>query len=185
MAKRISKNVLREAKLARHNKFKEEMAVLDEQLHRAYDSGEDAAEILNNIEQLEEEYFGAQKARRDSRSAAKAEMRELKKSMPNRNRRGRPQIQWASPEAKFEQRAATKKKTEVAQVEEVGLMKAHRDLNRWEMIDAQRGIRKGEIMMIISETYTGYNKKPVVDAMCGADVFKGVPATALRSFRED
>ena len=185
MAKRISKSLLRNAKIARQTRYNEELEELHEELDRLRQAGEDTTEILNKIEGLGDEYFAMGRESRDRRLAAKAEMRELKKNMPNRNNRGRAQIQWASPEARYEQRDRKKKTTQLAQVEEVGLMRAHRELSRWEIIDANRGIRRGEIMMVISETYEGYNNKPVVDVMIGADVFKGVPAKALRSAGEE
>lgn len=187
MAKRVSKNVLRAAKSARQDKYNEELEALHTQRIEAAEAGDHdrVNEIWNNIEELEQEFFGAQRDRRNTRAAAKAEMRDLKRNMSDRDRRGRPKIQWASPEAKLEQRASRKKKVELAQVEEVGLMRAHRMISRWEIEHAPRGIDRGEIMMVISETYNDYNNKPRVDVMVGADVFKGVPATALRRAVEE
>jgi len=63
------------------------------------------------------------------------------------------------------------------------LVKCSREITRWETSDPYdnvRGIRKGEILMVIGENYMGNNDKSVVDVMVGPDIVKGVPAAALR-----
>ncbi len=63
------------------------------------------------------------------------------------------------------------------------LVKCSRDITRWETDDAYsnvRGVKKGEIVMVISDHRTGSNNKSVVDVMVGPDIVKGVPAAALR-----
>jgi hypothetical protein len=66
---------------------------------------------------------------------------------------------------------------------EGNLVKCSREISRWETAapyDNVRGIRKGEILMVIGENYMGNNDKSVVDVMVGPDIVKGVPAAALR-----
>ena len=66
---------------------------------------------------------------------------------------------------------------------EGNLVKCNREISRWETANAYdnvRGIKKGEILMVISEHYMGDNKKEVVDVMVGPDIVKGIPAGALR-----
>ena len=63
------------------------------------------------------------------------------------------------------------------------LAKCSRDITRWETDDPYdnvRGVRKGDIVMVISDHRTGDNNKSVVDVMIGPDIVKGVPAAALR-----
>jgi hypothetical protein len=66
---------------------------------------------------------------------------------------------------------------------EGNLVKCSREISRWETAvpyDNVRGIRKGEILMVIGENYMGDNDKSVVDVMVGPDIVKGIPAAALR-----
>lgn len=66
---------------------------------------------------------------------------------------------------------------------EGNLVKCNRDISRWETAapyDNVRGVRKGEILMVIGENYMSENDKSVVDVMVGPDIVKGVPAAALR-----
>ena len=63
------------------------------------------------------------------------------------------------------------------------LVKCSREITRWETDDPYsnvRGVKRGEIVMVISDHRTGSNNKSVVDVMVGPDIVKGVPAAALR-----
>jgi hypothetical protein len=66
---------------------------------------------------------------------------------------------------------------------EGNLAKCVRKISRWETNDPQnnvRGIKRGEIIMVISSNYLGYSQKQVVDVMVGPDIVRGIPAMALR-----
>ena len=63
------------------------------------------------------------------------------------------------------------------------LVKCSRDITRWETddpYDNTRGIKRGDIVMVISDHRVGSNNKSVVDVMIGPDIVRGIPAAALR-----
>ena len=66
---------------------------------------------------------------------------------------------------------------------EGNLVKSNRDITKWETAspyDNVRGLKRGEIVMVIGDHYTGANDKESVDVMAGPDIVRGVPAAALR-----
>ena len=70
------------------------------------------------------------------------------------------------------------------------LAKVVRDIGRWETAssyDNVRGVRKGEIVMPITDPYDHPydDDKLVVDVLAGDTPVKGVPAAALRPLSED
>jgi len=115
---------------------------------------------------------------KEARLAARLAKREAKEELGESAAR----IQWVAGGREMVPGAATKK-NEFSVAAEGNLAKCVRDISRWETNDPGmnvRGIKKGEIIMIISSNYIGFNKKQVVDVMAGPDIVRGIPAMALR-----
>ncbi|MBK26080.1 MAG: hypothetical protein CME70_18935 [Halobacteriovorax sp.] len=183
MARRPSKSTLKKALLARNAKLNDEIEALHELKNEAAanDDFDKVNELLAQIDELRDMFDIAEK-KRSEKLAAKAELRKAKVEATGTHRRT---IQWAQG-GRAMVPGASGKKMQFAQVLEAGLAKVSREISRWEMgsYGAPRGLRKGEIVMIISETYQTSNKW-VVDVMVGPDVIKGVPAKALRNTTEE
>ena len=130
------------------------------------------------------EYYDAQEEesqRKDQLKAAKLEARKAKREA-GASRSGRPRIQWAEGGRDLVPGRARGGK-EFFAAAEGNLVKSNRDITKWETASPYenvRGLRRGEIVMVISDHYTGANDKESVDVMAGPDIIKGVPAAALR-----
>jgi hypothetical protein len=59
-----------------------------------------------------------------------------------------------------------------------------RDISRWEMKDANISLKRGAMIMIISEEYE-HRDKACVTVMCDGRVFGGVPIKVLRPMSEE
>lgn len=126
-------------------------------------------------------------AKLDEESEKKNQLKEAKiaaraaKMEAGRSVKGR-RIQWTDGGRDLVP-GASKKGKEFFAAAEGNLVKCSRDITRWETDDPYanvRGVKKGEILMVISDHYTGSSNKSVVDVMVGPDIVRGVPAGAMR-----
>lgn len=129
------------------------------------------------------EYYQEQEAEAEKKNQlkeAKLEARRAKREAGH-SVKGR-RIQWTDG-GKDLVPGISKKGKEFMAAASGNLVKCSRDITRWETDDAYsnvRGVKKGEIVMVISDHRMGGNNKSVVDVMVGPDIVKGVPAAALR-----
>jgi len=140
----------------------EERQTAGDALSAYYEEREAEAEKKN---QLKEAKLEARRAKRDAGQSVKG-----------------PRIQWVDGGRDLVP-GISKKGKEFFAAASGNLVKCSRDITRWETDNAYgnvRGVKKGEILMVISDHYTGSNNKSVVDVMVGPDIVKGVPAGALR-----
>jgi len=121
-------------------------------------------------------------ARKEQLAEARVEARRIKAQARGTTGRGRARIQWADGGRSMVPGLSAKAKQFHAAAEG-NLVKCSREISRWETSNPYenvRGIRRGEILMVIGDNYMGDNNKSVVDVMVGPDIVKGVPAAALR-----
>ena len=124
---------------------------------------------------------------REAESEKKSQLKEAKLEARRAKREAGhlvkgPRIQWVDGGRDLVP-GISKKGKEFFAAATGNLVKCSRDITRWETDDAYdnvRGVKKGEIVMVISDHRTGSNNKSVVDVMVGPDIVKGVPAAALR-----
>jgi len=169
--------------LAKAREDKERRARLEhERLSTAYNEAEtdedrEAAAAAINAYHEAQEAEGERKGQlKDARLAARQAKRDAGQSTTKRR------IQWVDGGRDLVPGISRRGK-EFFAAAEGNLVKSNRDVGRWETAnpyDNVRGVKKGEIIMVISEHYMGDNKKEVVDVMVGPDIVKGVPAGALR-----
>ena len=140
----------------------EERVLANDALSQYYAEQEEETEKKN---QLKEAKLEARRAKREAGHSVKG-----------------PRIQWVDGGRDLVP-GISKRGKEFFAAASGNLVKCSRDITRWETDDAYnnvRGIKKGEIVMVISDHRTGSNNKSVVDVMVGPDIVKGVPAAALR-----
>ena len=173
-----SKKLLANAREDKARRARLELEVLQKTLEEANTDDErstaaDALNVYYEEQSQEEERKGQLK---DARMAARVAKREAGLSTTKRR------IQWAEGGRAMVPGISGRGK-EFFAAAEGNLVKCNREISRWETADPYdnvRGIKKGEIIMVISEHYMADNKKEVVDVMVGPDIVKGVPAGALR-----
>jgi len=177
---RVTKGVAQKAREDKARRARLELDRLTIALNEATtDEAREAAQAgldAYYAEQAEEE------ARKAQLKEARVEARRIKANARGTTGRGRPRIQWADGGRDMVP-GISKRAKQFHAAAEGNLVKCNREISRWETNDPYenvRGIRKGEILMVIGENYTGNNDKSVVDVMVGPDIVKGVPAAALR-----
>lgn len=137
---------------------------------------EEASAALENFYQEQEQEKEKKNQLKEAKAAARAAKLEAGRSV-----RGR-QIQWTEGGRDLVP-GISKRGKEFFAAASGNLVKVSRDITRWETDGAYenvRGVKRGEIVMVISDHRTGSNNKSVVDVMVGPDIVKGVPAAALR-----
>ena len=135
-----------------------------------------ANQALTDFYQEQEEEREKKNGLKEAKAAARAAKIEAGRSV-----RGR-RIQWVDGGRDLVP-GISKKGKEFMAAASGNLAKCSRDITRWETDNAYenvRGVKRGEIVMVISDHRTGSNNKSVVDVMVGPDIVKGVPAAALR-----
>lgn len=123
----------------------------------------------------------ADQGKKDQLKEAKLEARRAKREA-GASTSGRPRIQWVDGGRDMVP-GISKRGKEFFAAASGNLVKCSREISRWETDNAYdnvRGVKKGEIVMVISDHRMGDNKKEVVDIMAGPDIVRGVPAGALR-----
>ena len=173
------------ALLAKAREDKERRARLEhERLSAAYNEAETdeerdaAAEALNAYHEEQEQEKQRKAQLKDAKLAARIAKSSSDRGTSTRKRR----VQWVDGGRDLVP-GISKRGKEFFAAATGNLVKVSRDITRWETDDAYdnvRGVKKGEIVMVISDHRTGGNNKSVVDVMVGPDIVKGVPAAALR-----
>ena len=177
MAKR-SKSLIFKAREDKARREREEYERLAEAREEATSDEEREAADLALTEYYEKREQEGEKRNqlKEAKAAARAAKMEAGRSV-----RGR-QITWVDGGRDMVP-GLSKKGNEFFVAAEGNLAKCNRDIGRWDTdspYDNARGVKRGEILMIISENYEGNSGKQVVDVMVGADIIRGVPALALR-----
>jgi hypothetical protein len=180
MAK-LSKGTLFKARQDKAVRLREELDNLSAKLEEAREAGDQDAIIAagNAIESFYQDRE-AEATAKDGRRQAKKDVRDAKRA--GGIEVGKKKIVWTEGGRDLV-KGITKKDPQFHVAAEGNLAKCNRDIGRWET-DAPygnaRGVKRGEILMIISEHYEGNSGKMVVDVMVGADIVRGVPALAMR-----
>ncbi len=180
MAK-LSKQTLFKARQDKAVRLREELDKLTVNLEDARLNGDQDAIIAagNAIEQFYSQRE-AEANTKDGRRQAKKDIRDAKRA--GGIEVGKKKIVWVDGGRELV-KGITKKDPEFHVAAEGNLAKCNRDIGRWDTdspYNNARGVKRGEILMIISENYEGSTGKQVVDVMVGADIVRGVPALALR-----
>ena len=177
MAKR-SKSLIHKAREDKERRIRLQLEQLEIALNEAESDNErEVAQANLN------EYYAERDAEREKKNQlkeARAAGREARRQA--RVHAGGRRIQWAEGGRELVP-GISKKGKEFMAAATGNLAKCSRDITRWETDDPYdnvRGVRKGDIVMVISDHRTGDNNKSVVDVMIGPDIVKGVPAAALR-----
>ena len=140
-------------------------------------------DAINRVQEQLNEYYetiDAEAEARDSRRHAKLQVRQAKRD----GSLGIPQkkLVWAEGGRELVT-GIVKKSSEFQVAAEGNLAKSNRDIGRWDTsfpYDNARGVKRGEILMVLGKHYEDHNGKKVVDVMIGPDIVKGIPAYALR-----
>lgn len=180
MAK-LSKQTLFKARQDKAVRLREELDKLTGNLEEARLNGDQDAIIAagNAIE----EFYSQREVEaiaKDGRAQAKKDVRQARRD--GEIAVGKKQLVWAEGGRSLV-KGIIKKDPEFHVAAEGNLAKCNRDIGRWDTdspYNNVRGVKRGEILMIISENYEGSTGKQVVDVMVGADIVRGVPALALR-----
>lgn len=177
MAKR-SKSLIHKARedKARRARLEHERLTIAIEEAVSDEEREAASQALTDFYQEQEN----EKEKKDQLKEAKAAARAAKIEA-GRSVRGR-RIEWVSGGREMVP-GMSKRGKEFFAAASGNLVKVSRDITRWETDNAYgntRGVKKGEIVMVISDHRTGSNNKSVVDVMVGPDIVKGVPAAVLR-----
>jgi len=175
---RNSKALLAKAREDKQRRLRLELETLQKASEAAEsdeerDAAQDALTEYYTARENEESQKGQIK---DARQAARQAKREAGISVSKRR------IQWTDGGRGLVP-GISKRGKEFFAAAEGNLVKCNREIGRWETAnpyDNVRGIKKGEILMVIGEHYMSDSKKEVVDVMVGPDIVKGVPAGALR-----
>jgi hypothetical protein len=173
-----SKKLLANAREDKARRIRLELDRLTGELEEA--EGEDARDLATLALNAYYDEQSEDEERKGQLVAARLKHREAKKA--GRSASGKRKITWAEGGRELVPGRARGGK-EFFAAAEGNLVKCSRDITRWETSDPydnMRGVRKGEIIMVLTEHYTGNNDKDVVDIMVGPDIVKGVPAAALR-----
>ena len=180
MAK-LSRETLFKARQDKAARLREEWESISSALEAAQEIGDTDAisAALAKYDEYQAQRAAEEEAR-DAKQHAKIEIRKARAE--GRLAVGKKKLVWT--DGGRELVTGTIKKTPKFQVAAEGnLAKSNRDIGRWETAspyDNARGVKKGEILMIISENYESHEGKQVVDVMIGPDIVKGIPAYALR-----
>jgi hypothetical protein len=176
---RVTKGVAQKAREDKARRARLELDRLTTALNEATsDEDREAAQVgLDTYYEAQTQEDVRKEQLKDARSAARSARKDAAIATGTSRRvqwaeGGRAMVPGLSKRAKQFHAAATG-----------NLVKCSREISRWETdvpYDNVRGIRKGEILMVIGENYMGNNDKSVVDVMVGPDIVKGVPAAALR-----
>ncbi len=177
MAKR-SKSLIFKARedKARRARLEHERLTLAIEEAETDEEREAAGQALTDYYQAQEEEAEKKNQLKEAKAAARAAKMEAGRSV-----RGR-RIEWVEGGRDMVP-GISKKGKEFFAAASGNLVKCSRDITRWDTDDPYvngRGVKKGEIVMVISDHRMGHNKKSVVDVMVGPDIVKGVPAAVLR-----
>ena len=177
MAKR-SKSLIHKARedKARRARLEHERLTLAYNEAETDEERDAAAQALNEYHEAQEQEAEKKNQLKEAKLEARRAKREAGHSVKGRR------IQWVDGGRDMVP-GISKRGKEFMAAASGNLAKCSRDITRWETDDPYdnvRGVKKGEIVMVISDHRTGSNNKSVVDVMVGPDIVKGVPAAALR-----
>ena len=177
MAKR-SKSLIFKARedKARRERLEYERLTLALEEAETEEERDQANEALSNFYSDREADDQKKSQLKEAKAAARAAKMEAGRSV-----RGR-RIEWVDGGCDMVP-GISKKGKEFFAAASGNLSKVSRDVTRWETDNPYcnaRGVKRGEIVMVISDHRTGSNNKSVVDVMVGPDIVKGVPAAVLR-----
>ena len=83
-----------------------------------------------------------------------------------------------------EQRVSKKKNMDSPVAAQGSLATVCRDISRWEMKNAEISLKRGSVVMPVSDPYV-HNEKKCVTVMAGPNIFAGVPVATLRPVVDD
>ena len=182
MSRKIWKNTLKEAK-----KHVKEANILESDLFEARVKEAVENDDMELADQIRAEQSKAMKDR-DFQVTGKKRTPVIKdQELYDKNKKANFKIRkgvytWAEGgrNAAREQRLTKKKNMDSPVSSQGALATVSRHLDRWEMgYGTEISLKKGSVVMPISEPYEHNNKK-CVTVMAGAKVFKGVPVAVLR-----
>ena len=177
MAKR-SKSLIHKARedKARRARLEHERLTLAYNEAETDEERDAAAQALNEYHEAQSQEEEKKNQLKEAKIAARIAKQEAGRAV-----RGR-RIQWVDGGRELVP-GISKRGKEFFAAASGNLSKVSRDITRWETDNAYenvRGVKKGEIVMVISDHRTGSNNKSVVDVMVGPDIVRGVPAAVLR-----
>ena len=83
-----------------------------------------------------------------------------------------------------EQRVSKKKNMDSPVAAQGSLATVCRNISRWEMKNAEISLKRGSVVMPVSDPYV-HNEKKCVTVMAGPNIFAGVPVATLRPVVDD
>lgn len=180
MAK-LSKETIFKARQDKAARLREEWDTISLELEEAQAEGD--SDAISAALAKYDKYQADRAAEEDARNAKKHAKMEIRKARAEGQLAvGKKKLVWTDGGRELVT-GIIKKSPQFQVAAEGNLAKSNRDIGRWDTsspYDNARGVKKGEILMVISENYEDHSGKQVVDVMIGPDIVKGVPALALR-----